>query len=109
MPAILANARRLHRSGGQIVGGSDAGITPSKPHDVARVAVGALIELGMTPAEALRACTSRAAVVCGLGDRKGRIAPGYDADLLVVDGDPLHDPDALHDIRAVYVRGTRLE
>lgn len=109
MPAILANARRLHRAGGQIIGGSDAGIAPSKPHDVARFAVGALIELGMTPADALRAWTSQAAVACGLGDRKGRIAPGYDADLLAVDGDPLHNPAALHHIRAVYLRGNPLE
>ena len=43
----------------------------------------------MSPVEALTAATSRAAQVCGLGDRKGRLVPGYDADLLAVDGDPL--------------------
>ena len=41
-----------------------------------------------------------------LGDRKGRIAPGFDADILAVDGDPLTDPAALHRIRAVYAAGT---
>jgi imidazolonepropionase-like amidohydrolase len=44
--------------------------------------------------------------VIGLGHRKGRIAPGFDADILAVDGDPIADPDALHRIRAVYARGT---
>jgi imidazolonepropionase-like amidohydrolase len=39
--------------------------------------------------------------VCGLGHRKGHVAPGFDADLLAVNGDPIADPDALHDIRAV--------
>ena len=43
-----------------------------------------------------------------LGHRKGRLRPGYDADILAVDGDPLSDPAALHAIRAVYVRGTAL-
>jgi imidazolonepropionase-like amidohydrolase len=62
----------------------------------------------MTPTEALRANTSVAAAACGLGHRKGRVAPGYDADLLVVDGNPLEDPAALHQIRAVYVRGTEV-
>jgi imidazolonepropionase-like amidohydrolase len=38
-------------------------------------------------------------------NRKGRIAPGYDADLLAVDGDPLADPAALQRVRAVYARG----
>lgn len=109
IPAILANGQRLHRSSAQIIGGSDAGIASSRPHDVARFAVGALIELGMSPAEALRTWTSRAAGGCGLGDRKGRIAPGYDADLLAVDGGPLHSPDDLHHIRAVYLRGIRWE
>ncbi len=54
----------------------------------------------------LRAITSAAAAVCGLGPRKGRIAPGFDADILAVDGDPISDPEALHRIRAVYARGT---
>ena len=44
-------------------------------------------------------------MVCRLGQRKGRIAAGYDADMLVVDGDPLVDPDAIHRIRAVYRNG----
>jgi imidazolonepropionase-like amidohydrolase len=44
--------------------------------------------------------------VIGLGHRKGRVAPGFDADILAVDGDPVADPEALHRIRAVYARGT---
>jgi imidazolonepropionase-like amidohydrolase len=46
--------------------------------------------------------------VCGLADRKGRLAPGYDADILAIDGDPLTDPAALDHIRAVCVRGVRV-
>jgi imidazolonepropionase-like amidohydrolase len=49
-----------------------------------------------------------AAAVCGLADRKGRLAPGYHADILAVDGDPLADPAAIHRIRAVFARGTRV-
>lgn len=65
-----------------------------------------LRDLGFTSAEAFRAVTSLPVGVLGLGHRKGRIAPGYDADILAVDGDPLADPAALHQIRAVYARGT---
>jgi imidazolonepropionase-like amidohydrolase len=106
MPAILANFRRLHEAGALMVASSDAGIAPVKPHDVARYAPAILRDIGFTPAEALRAVTSRPAGVLGLGHRKGRIAPSYDADILAIDGDPLADPDALHRIRAVYTRGT---
>ena len=62
--------------------------------------------IGIGQAEALRMITSVAAEVIGLGHRKGRIAPGFDADILAVDGDPIADPAALHRIRAVYARGT---
>jgi imidazolonepropionase-like amidohydrolase len=106
MPAMIANMRRLCESGALMVAGTDAGIAPVKPHDVVRYAPAALRQLGLSPADALRAITSVAAGVCGLGHRKGRIAPGFDADILAVDGDPVADPEALHRIRAVYARGT---
>ena len=86
--------------------GSDAGIAPGKPPDVVRHSPAMLRDLGIGQAEALRMLTSVAAGVIGLGHRKGRIAPGFDADILAVDGDPVADPDALHRIRAVYARGT---
>jgi imidazolonepropionase-like amidohydrolase len=89
-----------------IVVGTDAGIAPGKPHDVLRHAPAMLRELGIGQAEVLRTMTSAAAGVIGLGHRKGRVAPGFDADILAVDGDPITDPDALHRIRAVYARGT---
>jgi len=105
---MMANGRRLREAGVTLIAGTDAGIAPVKPPDVIRWAVPHFQQLGMTAAEALRACTSRAADALGLGHRKGRLHAGYDADILAVDGDPLSDSTALHAIRAVYVRGTAL-
>jgi imidazolonepropionase-like amidohydrolase len=105
MPAIIAATRRVYESGAVTAFASDAGISPAKPHDAVRRAPAALRMLGASQAEALRAVTSGNAAACGLGGRKGRIAPGFDADILVVDGDPVADPEALHRIRAVYARG----
>jgi imidazolonepropionase-like amidohydrolase len=105
LPAIMANTRRLHEAGALMVAGTDAGIAPVKPHDVVRHAPVMLRQLGFGQAEALRAITSVAAGMCGLARCKGRIAAGYDADILAVDGDPIADPDAMHRIRAVYARG----
>ncbi|WP_433303514.1 amidohydrolase family protein [Actinoplanes sp. CA-030573] len=105
IPKLIANTRALYEHGATMVLGSDAGIAAAKPHDVLPWAIRQATALGMTPAEALRAATSAAASACGLGDRKGRIAAGYDADLLVVDGHPGTDLAALHRVRAVYVRG----
>jgi imidazolonepropionase-like amidohydrolase len=108
LPGIIANSRRMYEAGAAIVAGTDAGIAPIKPHDVVRYAPAMLGQLGFSPAEALRAITSDAAGVCGLGRHKGRIAPGYHADILAVDGDPVADPEALHRIRAVYARGVEV-
>ena len=47
-----------------------------------------LVKLGMSPAEALRACTSTAAKILRQQDRVGRIAPGLRADLVAFTGDP---------------------
>jgi imidazolonepropionase-like amidohydrolase len=107
-PALVANCQQLYAAGVRIVVGSDAGIGAIKPPDVIRWAGPQLRQLGMSGAEALATCTSRAASALGLGHRKGRLAPGYGADILAVDGDPLTDPAAMDAIRAVYVRGTAI-
>lgn len=56
---------------------------------------------GQAPRDAIASITSLAAVALGLGDRVGAIAPGLDADLIAVDGDPLNDIEALR--RVVFV------
>jgi imidazolonepropionase-like amidohydrolase len=105
MPDLMANLARLIREGAVVVAGTDAGIAPIKPHGVLPHGLLHLAQLGMSPTEALTAGTSTAAQVCGLGDRKGRVRPGYDADLLAVDGDPLTDLTALLRPVAVLVAG----
>jgi imidazolonepropionase-like amidohydrolase len=105
MPQMLANAARLCRSGARVVLGTDAGIAPSKPHDVLPYALEALVDLGTPNADALRAATAVAAQACRVAPRKGRIAAGADADLLAVRGDPLRDIRAVHDVAAVYRAG----
>jgi imidazolonepropionase-like amidohydrolase len=108
-PAMLVNFQRLYAADVHLIPGTDAGIGPVKPPDVARWAVAHFQQLGMSPAQALHTCTARAAQALGLGHRKGQLRPGYDADILAVSGDPLTDPAAIHQIRAVYVRGIPLD
>lgn len=49
------------------------------------------VKAGMTPAEALATATTTAAALLGMGDRLGRIAPGYTADIAAFEGDPSAD------------------
>ncbi|MCY1009065.1 amidohydrolase family protein [Nannocystis pusilla] len=64
------------------------------------------IEAGMTPLEALRAATIRGAASIGVEDQVGRVAVGYFADIVAVDGDPLTDIRVLlHAVRGVMKGG----
>lgn len=96
---------RMHEAGVLLVAGTDAGVLPGKPHDALPYCVVELSELGMTNAGALRSATSVAASVCRVAECKGRLAPGWDADILVVDGDPLSDISALTRVRRVLRAG----
>jgi imidazolonepropionase-like amidohydrolase len=57
--------------------------------------LGWLVKAGMTPAQALTAATTTAADLLGMADRLGRIAPGYAADMVAVEGDPLQSIEAV--------------
>ena len=105
LPAFRRTLARLVAEGAVVVAGTDAGIGPIKPHGVLPHGLADLVAAGMTPLDALRAGTCTAAQVVGLGDRKGRLVPGHDADLLAVAGDPTTDIAALLRPVAVLVGG----
>jgi imidazolonepropionase-like amidohydrolase len=53
------------------------------------------VKAGMTPAQALQTATTTAADLLGKADALGRIKPGYLADLIGIEGDPLEDISAV--------------
>jgi imidazolonepropionase-like amidohydrolase len=63
---------------------------------------------GLTPMESLQAVTRNAARLCGVADRVGTLEVGKDADLLVLDGNPLDDEQNLRRVAAVYKSGVRV-
>lgn len=54
-----------------------------------------MVDVGMTPIQAISASTKVAADVIGMGGEVGTIEPGKKADIIVVDGDPLFDINVL--------------
>lgn len=114
-PVIAARIAGYHDTvtgllalGARLVCGTDGGVGPAKPHDVLPRAVVDLAGRGVAFADALATATAASAAALGLGKRKGRIAVGYDADLLVVRGDPEEDPGALLEVERVYRAGVRV-
>jgi imidazolonepropionase-like amidohydrolase len=85
--AVRRSFRLLRSAGVPIVLGTDAGVLP---HGRNADELAALVEAGLTPAEAIRAATVEAAALLEKKDL-GKIAVGATADLVVVDGDPLQD------------------
>lgn len=96
--------RRMHDAGVRLVGGMDAGISPPKAHGNYAESVVDMSEV-MPASRALAASTSIAAEAVGLAGRKGRLAPGYDADLLVVAADLATEVTSLRQVRQVVLRG----
>lgn len=104
----LANAfaavRQLHQAGVPILAGTDAP-NPGTAHGASlHRELELLVAAGLTPVEALRAATSAPARVFRLLDR-GRIAPGYRADLVLVEGDPTKAITATRAILRVWKGG----
>ena len=67
-----------------------------------------MVAAGMTPGEVLKAATSTAADIVGLGD-VGRIAVGYSADFIVLDANPLDDITNTRRIVSVFLRGAEID
>jgi imidazolonepropionase-like amidohydrolase len=98
---------RLYAAGVRMIAGSDCGVALI-PHDSVIVEIASLVSVGLAPAAALAMATSSAADALGIGSTTGRLAAGLRADLLVVDGDPLVDLDALRRPLAVFKAGRRV-
>jgi len=62
-------------------------------------------QAGEVPMHAIIAATSLNAEALGLGDRIGTLAPGFEADVIAVDGDPLRDITALRRVSFVMKGG----
>jgi imidazolonepropionase-like amidohydrolase len=99
LQASIDGLRKLHSNGVRIVAGGDFGHQWTR-HGTYAAELAAYVELlDFSPLEALVTATANAGPV--VGERLGRIAEGYLADLVVVDGDPTADVRLLLDASRV--------
>jgi imidazolonepropionase-like amidohydrolase len=104
LPRLRETVARAHRAGVRIVTGADTGYGPNS---VTRIAheVAAFVEIGMTPLQALQAATTTAAELLRIEKQTGVIEPGFDADLIVVERNPLDQIRTLDDPLLVVSNG----
>jgi imidazolonepropionase-like amidohydrolase len=93
------NAMKL---GVKIVFGTDVG---AFPHGTNNREFSYMVEYGMTPIEAIRSATTRAAELLRMEKDLGSIAAGRYADIIAVDGDPLQNIEAIKQVRFVMKGG----
>ena len=99
---VRVRQRRAIELGVRVALGTDATVVP---HGLGAREAAAMVELGMSPLQALQSATTRAASLLGWEDRIGSLRPGTLADLLAVQGDPLADLAALEHVVLVVKGG----
>ncbi|MEL6876881.1 MAG: amidohydrolase family protein [Pseudomonadota bacterium] len=97
---------RAREYGVKIAFGTDAGVFP---HGENAGEFALMKANGMSDRDALASATTVAAEILGLEGEIGRIAPGFSADIIAVDGNPLADVTVLQDVDFVMVRGRVIE
>jgi imidazolonepropionase-like amidohydrolase len=100
---------RASKAGVRIVFGTDAG-SPAVGHDVIVPELEFMVSLGVVEdnTAALRSITSVAADVHGVGETVGTLVTGKEADIVVVDGNPIENLKALANVKMTFVKGQRL-
>lgn len=105
-PKAMALEREFARAGGLLVAGTDptggGGVIPGYAN---QRQLELLVEAGFTPLEAIAIGTRNGARYLGLEKRLGTIAPGLQADLMIVAGDPSRDITALRNVETVFRQG----
>ena len=98
----LKTYRTAIEAGAKIVYGSDSA---TYPHGDNARQFAVYVELGMSPLEAIQSATTVAAESLGLVGETGAVAPGYFADIIAVEGNPLEDIGVLENVIFVMKGG----
>lgn len=99
--------QRALRKGINIAMGTDAG-TPFNHHGANLFELKLMVDMGMTPLEAIQASSSQSAKLLGIEDAYGTLEVGKKADFLIVKNNPLSDIQNLLAFEEVYQEGRKI-
>jgi len=110
LQVVFTIVSELHRAGVPFLAGSDSdGFSHTFYGFSLHDELAFLVQAGFTPMEALQTATIKPAEFLGLANKLGTIAPGKQADLVLLEANPLDDIRNTQKIRAVFVRGRYLD
>jgi len=101
-PMMQDTFERAWRAGVKIAFGTDSGVSA---HGENAREFELMVDTGMPEIEAIRAATLNSAELLGIEETAGAIKPGYWADVIAVEGNPLDDIALLKDVRFVMKDG----
>jgi imidazolonepropionase-like amidohydrolase len=104
LPRLKDAVARAHKMGVKIVAGSDTGYGPASIGRVS-IEVANLVESGLPPLAALQAATLNNAQMLRRDKQIGQVAPGFEADLIAVERNPLDDVFTLQDPLLIMSNG----
>jgi imidazolonepropionase-like amidohydrolase len=104
MPQAEKVFKKAHALGVKIATGADNGYTANTTSRIS-LECAHFVRMGMTPYEAMQAATVRSAELLGLSSSTGQIEKGFDADFILVPGNPLEEIRFLQDVLLVVSNG----
>ena len=104
LPRVRETAAAAHALGVPVVAATDTGYGAESVLRLSHELI-ELVGIGMSEIDAIRAATTVAAELLGVGERTGRVAAGFEADLLVLDRNPLEDIGQYQDVLFVMSDG----
>jgi imidazolonepropionase-like amidohydrolase len=102
------NLIQAWRAGVLLVTGSDAGNPLTLHGPTIQRELELWVEAGIPPAIALEAATYNGARLLGTASHAGLVKEGYDANLILVDGNPLKEIKQMESIRTVILKGEQI-
>jgi imidazolonepropionase-like amidohydrolase len=105
---LLKEVHRAQTVGVHLLAGTDITIPFTYPGFSLHDELALFVKTGLTPSQALETATTNPALLLGLSKEWGRVSPGYGANFVLLNADPLIDIANTKNINAVVLNGELL-
>ena len=109
LPIALRNVKKVYDAGIPVALGTDSGATPIRPFGFAEhQELELLVQAGLTPLEAITVATKNPADLLHISNKIGTLAPGLEANFILLDKDPSIEITNTRSINQVWKQGKKV-